>query len=73
MVMGLKNGRTFHVGYLPTGEYSTLALRELTLITAPRRKFPAVNGIVRMDASGYVVDLRAPYSTTTRKLVTAAK
>jgi hypothetical protein len=36
MVMGSKNDRTFHVGDLPTGEHSTMALRELTVISAPR-------------------------------------
>lgn len=72
MVMGMKNGAAIHVGYLPAGAHSTLALRDLALRTAPTGKIPAVNGIVKMDSTGYLIDLRAPYSATTKKLVKAA-
>lgn len=72
MVMGFKNGEAIHVGYLPAGEHSTLALGALSKLMALRGKVPAVTGIVKKDSSGILVDLRAPYSATTKKLVKAA-
>ncbi len=72
MVMGIMNGAVIHIGYLPAGEHSTLALHALALLRAPTGNLPAVNGVVKKDSTGYLVDLRAPYSATTKKLVKAA-
>ena len=72
MVMGFRNGEAIHVGYLPAGEHSTLALGALSKLMAPTGKVPAVSGIVKKDSSGFLVDLRAPDSATTKKLVKAA-
>jgi hypothetical protein len=72
MVMGMKDGGAVHVGYLPAGEHSTLALRQLALLMAPNGKLPAVHGTIKKDGTGYLIDLRTPYSATTKKLVKAA-
>ena len=72
MVMGIRNGEAIHVGYLPAGEHSTLALGALSKLMSPTGKVPAVSGIAKKDSSGFLVDLRAPFSATTKKLVKAA-
>jgi hypothetical protein len=70
-VMGMHAGGAIHVGYLPAGEHSTLALGELSSIMAKTGILPAVQGVVKKDREGYLVDLRAPYSATTKKLIKA--